>query len=69
MPSNRGIDFEDGQVALVTIVNAEDPDDFEIIWPPELKNKDKQEVFKDYNKRLEQEAAKYKDLENKREKK
>jgi len=56
-------------VALVTIVNAEDPDDFEIIWPPELKNKDKQEVFKDYNKRLEQEAAKYKDLENKREKK
>jgi len=65
LPSDRGIDFEDGQVAFVTLVNAEDPDDFEIIWPQELKNKDKQEVFKSYDKRLKEEAETYKHLEKK----
>ena len=36
---------EDLQIVFITIVNAEDPDRFEVVWPKELKNKDKQAVF------------------------
>ncbi len=62
LPTARGIEFEDADVAFIAIVAKNNPDDFEIIWPKELKNKNKKDVFNDYRKRLSEEAAKYENL-------
>jgi hypothetical protein len=55
LPISQGIDPKEFEVAFITIVNTEDPDDFEIVWPKDLKQeKDKRKVFELYNKRLEE---------------
>ena len=42
---NKNVALEDFQIVLITLVNADDPDDFEIVWPEKLKDKANQEVF------------------------
>lgn len=45
LPQREGVTFEDLQVVFIAVVDADDPDKFEIVWPKELSNKDKREVF------------------------
>jgi hypothetical protein len=45
LPQREGVAFEDLQVAFIAVVDEDDPDKLEIVWPKELSNKDKREVF------------------------